>query len=237
MRRSLQLNLKRRIEKMNKLVARMRKTFDSSWLSSQNRDAQRNRSLLSILDVAVQQRQGTLMTLEQHGADKPFSVCVLASVLNHAIVQLEHGRPHAEPLHVTVVCALLGELCGSALCHNAADAGGIYPNLQSGDDAWRYAHEPLYYLRHALFHPGAILASRRIGSNSSIAIALNHVDTLSQYLVRRPSGTLSLKVAEVLERSRAAIAAEWTALWALEVAVGMGRYELAKIERSRSGSR
>ncbi len=200
-------------------------------MNRDNRDPVRGRTKLSILDTAVQERQGALMTSDQHIAGKPFSVAALVSTLNHSIHQLEQGQPHSAPLHVTAVCALLAELCGSALCHRDGDAGGIYPKLSCGDDGWRYVHEPLYYLRHAVFHPGAVLAARRSPQGQGAVAALNHVDTLRVYLLRRGAGPLARRLGEHLERNRTAVTRELAALWALETVIAMGEYELQEIRR------
>lgn len=217
---------------MSRVVKQLRRTFDDSWLNTAERDVDRARSKVGLLDVAVQQRQGSFDAAVVDEAGRPFTVSALVGVLNRTIRQLEESPGYAAPVHATVGCVLLGELCGSALCRLDKDAGGIYPRLACGTEAWQFVHEPLYYLRHAVFHPGSVVraaASRRGGG----AI---HVDTLRLHLTRRRDPT-STRLVKELERSRANIAGEWAALWALERTIEMGDYELRAIAGPKEGNR
>lgn len=209
---------------MSRVVTQLRRTFDDSWLNTAERDVDRARSKVGVLDVAVQQRQGSLEAAVVDDAGRPFTVSALVGVLNRTIRQLEASSGYAAPVHATVGCVLLGELCGSALCHLDKDAGGIYPRMACGTEAWQFVHEPLYYLRHAVFHPGSVVraAGKRRGSGAT------HVDTLRLHLARRKDRT-STQLDKELARARANIAGEWAALWALERIIEMGEYELRVI--------
>lgn len=186
------------------------------------------------LTEAVQQRQRFLLgSTEAHPPNVPYSLDVLAASLQSLLEGFVADQPAARPVLATAVCALMGELCGTALVHGEKSAGDVYPSARKGgkarhDQDWERAHEPLRLLRNAVCHPGAIKPPNPEQTT--------HVVALRLWIERNAAeGAVAGTVRDLLGDSLANVNHAAVTRWAVERVALMGRYEIERLDRVDRG--
>jgi hypothetical protein len=211
-----------------RMLAATRQIFDHSWLNRATpRPEHTSLTARQVLDKAVRGRQGELRRRHfgaPHEFFAPYSVEGLVRTLRRTLEQLEHGVPYREPIHLSIACALIGELCGSALCPTGNAAGHIYPKPGKHDEDWERVHGPLYILRNALFHPGAV-----VPRDNKVSAITPHVQALCECAKRDGASRYGRRLADRLSHA-SDLTDELVAVWAVEKVAAMGDYELNRLE-------
>ena len=189
--------------------------------------AARQTTAVQTLDAAIRRRQQQLLKgsgLAQK--EPPYCLPKLIEAFRHALESRENDGTSLGAWPLSVICALVGELCGTALIPLEKAAGGVYPGSDVRD--WETAHAPLRLLRNALCHPGAIVP--RLDGPPPDVIG-THVHALVVWAERDRSERLSQQLAQQLRKSSNALLNDLTALWALRKVVAMGEFELEYLRR------